>query len=408
MTLSAERISLIRLRLAAAVPFDRFLAAIDNGGSDADRRERTRAFREDLVQPVLSDILVEMADRGELPPIENAEGHQIRLVTGWNALVNGNREKLDDLYRTPQEIVSEYLVETFCIMPIVRAGRVGDLKPEDPQALYSEMLQGIASGTHDDLRFGMTNSLYCGTDDDRYFPRFRDWRMQLEHIVDRHFEPIQPLSFEPINHVTVRFETSDIVVADWFRVDGFRDTFDIDDAAAPSINSAMGREYKTQQMAKLGMIHVCVGNTSPSILLKDNTVVAAYVDEDRVDSDVRTEIAPFIDAGSCVTDLWAVSMIPVERMVTAISEKTGRAADAVRDEIEAYIADHSVTRLKLEAGTYHLYFSGAHESLADVFHSPDLPIPAPIEAKFVVSDRELRLVPKPAVILDAEVLAPAP
>lgn len=373
-------------------------ARIELGEKEA--REAYDAGRKDFGKALAEHLRGKVAE-GSFPQIPNGGGHDIGVLAAWNAVSNGVFERESGYGRSYIDEVVSALDHTLLFGPAYTAEKALEAGAEFDQvvgAAYDGLVSTMIEGTLEDHSLSGRDH-YCCVTDERYALRLSGWVPSLWRFdmpSRRHVE-IAPIALQPLQHLEIEFKTGDVVVADWFRIDEFTAIAGKKDYTKPSVNSDVGRELETIRKAEeFGFVHVCVGNTSPTVLQQGDDVVIAWADEDEPPEGLEIK-------GSVCTDLWWVTMVEVARLAEIVAEGRECGIDEARDVVERYIAEHSahVTRLSLTPGIKHLHFSGDCERFGKEFRSSELPLPAEVEPMFVLAGRELTLE-------DTRSAAPAP
>lgn len=155
---------------------------------------------------------------------------------------------------------------------------------------------------------------------------------------------------------TVNFEIKSptLLIADWFRINEFTDQVEYNpDYLLPSINTYKGRVLSTLSSIKNGFISIHVGNSSPSIFIKENNLYCI----ESCDSDNKLiKKSGFNYKGYVCTDLWNVTLIEKSVLIEIIKRKNPNAEQIVDD----YISQNSddIIKLNVQPGEYKLEFHG--------------------------------------------------
>ncbi|MFX4300002.1 hypothetical protein [Pseudosulfitobacter pseudonitzschiae] len=167
-----------------------------------------------------------------------------------------------------------------------------------------------------------------------------------------------------IRHLEIPMPSGKLVMADWFRIDGFQEGIEAlcgDDDY--DINTAKGLDQRARDyFEKAGIAIVQVGNTSPDAISEtDGIWRMGYFDEDHdefwTDDEKRSDVGqPDISWKTC-TDLWANTFADRETVISVLmaSEIYGdrsAAGAALDDYIEQ---SYGANCIDLGVSTLHLY-----------------------------------------------------
>lgn len=371
-------------------------------------RERHEELRERF-GGFVKDYLLRLRAEGLLRPMEGGEGHEVRFLDAWNAMVEDAFEPAPGARRREFWVNWNTVLEPFTHSLIFDAHYPAEKaaeKGEDPKPLldegYADLVARMNHGNFDyrDSRAG--RDYVCGKTDERYSLDIKAWHPRLGTGF-REFVPIQPIAAMPVQELEVEFRTPRLLIADVFRVADFNDLVDVRDYSRPSINSAAGRVLSTETtLARHGFLEIH-STRSPHVLAMDGTLVFGLVDEDALWADEPEDAVYGEDEperlpegteklGYVSTGRWSVTIVERARMVEILAEKHGA------EEAERLVADYlasddgqDVVQVDVEPGVYHAYFHGETEEFGEIFRSPDLPMPKALEPLFVLSPRKLSL-----------------
>ena len=139
----------------------------------------------------------------------------------------------------------------------------------------------------------------------------------------------------------------------------------------------------------LNFFSIHVGNSSPSLAEKDGVIVAGYRDDDEhYDEHYDEAPDPSVNTiGSVCTDLWTVTVIEKEHLVSLLSESME--PSVAEKTVTDYIKENDVIQLKVNPGTYYAYSAGNYEDFERKSEEYALDLNGIDEPYFVLSDRQL-------------------
>lgn len=349
--------------------------------SDGKSGEIFRALLQRSMTPALARFIDALRDAGRLSALSGTAGRRGNLMDAWNgALSDGDDRQLC------LDTVADRLALPF-LFRIVYDAAEREADPVTDRAAYEALIQKVDGGT---ITWRESVEDYCFVSGDQLKGQMASWKLQLGQIKDRGFVPIQDISIAPVAECEVQFESGELLIADWFRIEAFTRAVRASEDPAHDINSLKGCLARTEEYAlKQGFVSVMVSNSSPSVFAEDGTLVIGRADEDAADAP-----SPL---GMIITDLWWVTIIDRKRLTDIVATEIG--AEAAASVVSQYLADHEVLTLQVTPGFHRLYFSGEPEAFTENFHSPDLDVNSAIEPMFVLSPRPLQLMEKPAPAL---------
>lgn len=220
-------------------------------------------------------------------------------------------------------------------------------------------------------------------------PEMRSWKPRVL-VFDPKLMAFRDLKQEEVpvpqvHHTTIPVPSGKLLIADWFRHNTF--TALAEQAWAGSLSSAWACAQKTRAMAeKLGVAHVFVGNTSPSVVADQSGVRVGCLDDE----------AQAIEQGSVCTDLWWVSMVDKQVLVDLLAQKMPHRQ--AQREVEELVANQAgtgdVMELEVAPGTHHLYYSGDPDLFAGLFDRQGVDWQEFTTPMFILSPKDLA--PRPS------------
>lgn len=328
---------------------------------------------------------------GELKSVPNATGHRLNFVHQWNGLVAGILEKHE------QEWALEGLADMFDHIFLITFLTKWQPKADDPMqaaienlygdngreeaamvSIHAEIVKLMDTG---DFSFAMTSKHEnCFRTGEYFNIQFEEWtpvigKVQRADGQKSVFVPAEPVA-EPTGARTAQleFKTGDLVAMDWFRdedntLDKWLKARGSDKIG--SVNYDKGIFDTVEFHAKLGIVHVMVGNSSPSVYTGEGTIAVGsnwreytadgrgrYSDcdddgneseEAEAEYELASTTAPtgMVAHGSVCTDLWWVTIMERSLLAEILGE------DYAKEEFNVEI--------QVEPGKYTLHYD-AHPS----------------------------------------------
>lgn len=390
------------------------------GFNDHARRDAFDGVLGDLVTGFLKNLRAE----GMLAPCPNNGPRDVPEMTAWNALIEGrldgdeNTLPLEDRMRKTRlldapgaSILNNMLVRTSVDVKKKAEDEGRAPRPEDYREAMNSALESARQAWSDEVRplmigqYAMRSSLDGGVVDLT--------GSILEPVLgtrDRD-DPgrITPLPVikapAPARHLTLDLPSGCLVMADWFRIEGFKEGLETlvgDDDF--EINTSEGLDDRARAYyEKAGLVIVQVGNTSPHAYADTPGVWRmGYVDEDH-DAFWTEDREPAGDApepawGTC-TDLWA-NVFGDKDAVTGVMMASGL-YDAPEDAVEAldaYLCDtYGANEIRMDTGRLHVYMPTGYGVSTDAFpdgvRATELDYPDWREDAYLIADRELDMDP---------------
>jgi hypothetical protein len=374
-------------------PFWELEAGKDDPSTQSARRAAYTGLLSDTMQPALVSYLQALNAAGLLSAIPDGEGHRIRFLDAWNSVIP------DESGKTRWKLGTKHAWS--CIASTFSHDFIFDAtyKRARTEAGMGEAYESLVSHVHmgkpysDVPRF---KDQACDVTGERYELSIDDWQPRFWSY-DSHYDKVPMCAIETaaIQQLAFDVPSGELLVADWFRIDEFTEaTREVQGDI--SVNSDVGKVELTQAyLEKLGFLSVFVGNTSPSIIPQDGVLAFGRVeDEEGGRAELGEEGVSTL--GYVCTDLWRVTMIEPGSLLDIVASKVGR--EQAQIIIADYLAEEgdSVVRLRVDAGTHRVYFSGDEETFAQRFKPAALHMSSMVEPMFVLSPRPLELDCEPA------------
>lgn len=330
-----------------------------------------QAAEDACIGEALSAFLSDRRNEGLLQPVALA-GHQNWDLAKWNHFIEtGNTSEL------PRSILHAFTFDLlyWALTPSATLEKKleGLSADERVHAVYADLVERADIG--DFWRGPDLECEACGT---RLRAAIKGWNITL--ATNRYREPdrLDPCQYVPgLKEVFLDITSGELLIADWFRVEGFTE---IVDAEKPdiSINFAAGEVEQTRHYADThGFISVFVGNSVPAVYVNaaKGRVVVGHMAEDLGDDDYQTADSwgDFVTKGRVCTDLWWATAIDRQRLVDILASRHGQARAS--ELVESYLKETSddVTRIPLPNGRYRVQFNSRKDlavQLSQEFERP--------------------------------------
>lgn len=374
------------------VPSFADLLSRDDVSRFADDPSAFQRLLKEVFAPAIAPLLIALREDGRLVPVEGSGHRRGNFMRAWNAFVAGPSDRDDDHLRTIARWLGPML------NPALDAGwrvsREGVQRDAAIADAHAEVARMVDSGTMTKSYFASID--YCFESGQSFRVLFRDWRVEMRNEDSN--EPMRDLPAPGVRHVEVSFPSGDVLVCDWFRIKQFSDAVSTNEFDF-EINSRSGREALTRHHAEChGFLSVYVGSSFPKLMESDGILVVGSIDEDREDRPTLL--------GSICTDYWWATIIEKQRLEDIVGQACGSAEEG-RRIVDAYLGSTTdrITRLKLEPGDYHLYFTGDGHLMDDRFVADGVAYDG-AEPKFLLSPRRLEF--RPRTSEDAAPARPTP
>lgn len=273
--------------------------------------------------PAFKTYFYELVDSGKITVVETGN-REIEILDIWNMVILSTNRKFQNFNTITVKICHKELTSSS-----VQFSK--NLKKG-----YDKFIDCVDRG---EMKFASTENRDQVTGENFCF-ELVDWKPKLfgyesgsrERVYMKAIPPV-----EPINTVNVTFETGEVLVADWIREENFYNQTE----NKFSVNYDSGRINQTEHFAKLGVVHVTVGNASPMLFQNGTTLVVGNYK----DADEESVYTPVIN--SITTDLWAVTMIDRAQLNRMIG----------KDQADIFISEEKPHIIKIEPGEYKVSYS---------------------------------------------------
>lgn len=211
---------------------------------------------------------------------------------------------------------------------------------------YKTLCDFINSGNIDGFDLNALNSCRdCGK---RFDLKFENWQPIL--INSKKDEDINCVNNENTN-IKFEIKSEELLISDWFRIDEFTEIVaNYDDTLNPSICTQKGKELSTLNFLRQGFISIHLGNSNPSVLIKNGNLYCGEVDHEKIEEKL---------SGSVSTDLWNVTIIEKQKLIDILSTKLS-IQEAI-NKVENYInKNNDIIKVNLDKGIYNLSFNGKY------------------------------------------------
>ena len=355
---------------ASILPLERFREIVSAIGDK--RKESYEAALRGIAEPALRAVLQERLREGSLRPVPNSAGHDSTFLRAWDGFVTGVQPDGDPVACIDR--VVRFLTHSVVAKWAFFVDPAEDAKGDTAQAIkFHDIL--VAHMDSGNISHFAVPSETCWITDETYRIQFEGWNpTYVQWEPGGKLTPMQAAATASVKSFEVTFPTGELLVADWFRLDGFKEAIERDweGSPRPSLNSVHGQEEATRRYAEAGMASVGVGNSDPKVFERDGVLVLG-----------RGEGA---ELAQVCTDRWSVSIIDRARLVELLSD--GADTDEAERAVAAYVAEGNASVIQVEPGTYTLYMTGDKEHFPELFNPEDVDLDE-IQPFFALSPRHL-------------------
>lgn len=198
-----------------------------------------------------------------------------------------------------------------------------------------------------------------------------------------------------VERLDIPVPSGEIWIADWFRIEALTQATqrtEEEEASLPPRTTLVGRVAESRRLQKFGLAHFFVGNSGPSVVRQGDRLIMGVLPWDNA-TDERTPAPQGEDQGCVHTQLWWVTL--ADRAVLKALMVPALGPEGAERALKAYEEEEGgPIRVKVPAGTHHLYFAGRTSVFHASFASPQVATEGFEEAMGVLSPDELVLVPK--------------
>ena len=313
--------------------FEKFLDTINPLKEDESkkelRKEKLKKCQLEFSIAVVKFLQDNIKNKNIIPVLISK--HHVRNISIWNKIFNLENISLSE--RDYEISIIGYLIHT--------------LRYLGEKFTFEYLCDYIDKG--DINRFDLPIMSNCQKCDEFYELEFKNWIPILTNDKGKSLE-----CFNGSNKsIEFTIKTSEILIADWFRIEEFTTKVDYDDLNNPSICTQKGRELSTLNSIKHGFISVHVGNSCPTVFIKNNGLYCGEINDEE-------ECLNKYILGNVCTDLWNVTIIEKQHLINLLSQDFG--LDVAKLKVEEYLQnnDDNIIRCHLETGKYNLCFNGNH------------------------------------------------
>jgi hypothetical protein len=330
-----------------------------------------------LVEPALRDFLRGRQAAGLIKPVPNHDGHRTPFGDAWNRIAEPSGPK--DVERAWSEITPTLARAAMGHRCHVASALSQSDGPESVGAIekaYGDLVADVDAGR---IHVRDIPRQQCQLTGEDYTVRIDGWQPTFWTVPGKGASvPMQPVAPRMVREVEVTFETGELLVCDWPRVEGFAEVVEAD--RTESLGSLAGCEAMTERHARHGFVSVHVGNTSPGVFRRDGVLAFGR-------GGAGDEI------GSVTTDRWGVVAIDRARLVSLVAARHGQERALVL--VEEFVATEEPLTVTVEPGTHWIYMHGEPGDFGSMFTPPDVDFDG-VEPLFVLSPRKLDLEAAPS------------
>jgi len=302
-------------------------------------------FDIDPWKDALVKFLTALRNDGRLNPIKFSAERLNPIAESWNKFVAG--QKAED--RKSGDSVIALLNPVFDLF-------LDGFLALHSDSSYIEMISQFDDGKFVRGKYPMGDGHKCNITGDYLVVDIQaPWQPRLMHRLwppfpaSCHYSPVESDVSEPsvVTH-SIPTPSGELLVADWFRLEGNLFSKIVDSKIDFDINFAYGRAAQTKHYAeKFGFMSVFVGNTSPAIIEHDGGLVIGNLGKER---------SEFKAVGKISTDIRWVTIIDRETLVGLIAGAS--APDIAERMVDDYIMNNAdVTVVNVAPGTLNFTYA---------------------------------------------------
>ena len=411
--------------------------------------ERRKVY-DDAIDDLTMGFMNELRQAGLCAPCPNNGPREVPSMTAWNAWLNGDFD--DDDLPFDRQMLKRYLMNapafdqvgvTFMrasmevedrIRHELRPGGSASSRNKNPVTIPAERIPEIFALARDVIRDSFereedrilimrSENLRSSADSTSYelagsflTPVLA---LQAESYLDDPV-PVEPIDAPAyIRHMEIPMPSGVLVMADWFRIEGFNEGLEtLCGADDYDINTSKGLDQRARDyFEKAGIAIVQVGNTSPRAITDTPGIWRmGFFDEDHeafwTEAGEPSELAQPETPWSTCTDLWANTFADRETVISVLmASETYADRKAASDALDQYIdTTYGAHAIDLGVSSLHLYAptgAGIHKSNFHALFTPEeLDKPEWIEDYYVLSEGALTL--SPDLLEETPWVAPCP
>lgn len=320
--------------------------------------EQIDSYQFTIVQSAFIDYLKAISKKGLLK-LSVCKGHDTKMLQIFDSLI---KDKLEGY-----QVIE---LKHFFFLNLFLGGGLKIKHYRTLEAIYEDLINYINLGNFEDCHFNSERCLNCDTTI-KY--AFENWNLSILEFQFIDFgkstqEPVKQCLYEDkLYEAEVNFKSTEILIADWFRIEEFTKQVEYNkDYKDASINTDYGQIKQTLFSAEnFNFITIGVGNTCPSIFKKnEELIIARYAFDgyEHTDEDSGYTYTPLLDdyvsLGSVCTDLWNVTIIDKQTLIDIVSNKVDY-NQAVKI-VDIYLESNDVTKITLPMGKYKVSFNPRH------------------------------------------------
>lgn len=300
---------------------------------------------------LLAEHLTELREAGVLQPHNALPNRSMHVIESWNGMWKGTAyTKPADEARDTAERFGWHLINAG-LVDLAYLQAKGMSESERAQAFY-DLTMRMDAGDVSYWRIGNLEEDYASGE--RLAYEMRAWNLVVGRRPERgvrHLEPVEDVGPKTLHHVDIEVPTGELLVADWFRADGFTDLVD-EGNPWRGVSCAENEADAERYVRDHGFVSVKSAMRSLTILRNRDRIAIGSHDE---------EVAHALPVGyrrvkDMLIDLRKVSIVDRSKLVETLSRMHPHdRAERLAGEVAA--ADGTV-RIKVAPGRYRVTSSG--------------------------------------------------
>jgi len=235
--------------------------------------------RDDAIENILATHLADLVSRGVARPLEALANRRVHLASIWDHMCGRNVPS----YTTQEQErvqIARRLCSPLITGPLYMLGQdvTRGISAQDRRSKLQTIVANMDRGSVGYWWFGDERDHVSG---EKFQFELRDWNLVFGRRPARgqQLEEVEDLPPAGLHAVEIDVPTGDLLVADWFRVEGFTELVDEGDPWRGGSQAENERDAE-RYAREYGFISVASALRSLSILTNGNQIAIGHHDED--------------------------------------------------------------------------------------------------------------------------------
>lgn len=288
-------------------------------------------------------------DNNLLKPFTNHDTHRTNFGYYWEKYLNKNIEDYE----------KKHLFDNI-IAKTIFYGKINLQNSDDIEKSYMKLINKVNSGNFN--AFDLSDEFYDFESGKNFNIEIQNWEPTLfeSKIVNNEIvlEIAKPEPIQKLLNLSIEFKTSELIIADWFKIKEFTQLVD-KNINKFDINSSKGRmELSQYYLDNFNFIYTTSWNDSTVFKHKDTFIFAR-------DTDFFEFPKEYKNKGKVDKELRALCIIEKQHLINLLDNPK-----LVDDYLAEY--DSSIVKLKIKPGIYNFTISSDPNLLKENFEELDL------------------------------------